>query len=57
MNGLVIGNYAIPCLQLSQFRSFIAEELKDSEGSGFFPPNVLKIKAMGGHEVTWKVAV
>lgn len=56
VNGIIIGNCAVSCLQLSQFSSFIAEELRDPEGI-FFQNTVLKRKALEGHGVTWKVVV
>lgn len=56
VNGIIIGNCAVSCLQISQFSSFIAEELWDPKGI-FFQNTVLKIKALEGHGVTWKAAV
>lgn len=58
LNGSRIGNSAVSCLQLSQFRSFIAEELRDPEGLFFPPPkHCTENNPLGGHRVTWKIAV
>lgn len=35
VNGIILGNRAVSCLQLSRFRSFIAEELRDPQGNFF----------------------
>lgn len=46
VNGIIIGNCAVSCLQISQFSSFIAEELWDPEGI-FFSKHCTENKSPG----------